>query len=87
MLVLVVFAVLFNAFVFYCFGSETVLYAPIFVPLLLIIASETFTEHAESQHFAIGVALLLLLMWNNIEVLISSREMAFALAGLSPGLR
>jgi len=52
---------------FLFFGSETVLYAPSYVPLILLIVSRVLTSSGKRAAFVISLAFLGLLAWNNIQ--------------------
>jgi hypothetical protein len=64
---------------FLVFGSETILYAPYYAPLLILIASKPWpTPRLNTALPVVAWTFLLLLVWNNAEVLGLAIEMAHA---------
>jgi hypothetical protein len=63
------------------FGSESILYSPYYVPLLLFIASRAFGDQRRATLYALGLALLGLLLWNNVQMFLYSRSLSLSLIG------
>jgi hypothetical protein len=70
--ILLAFSILGNYFLFLFFGSQTILYAPTYVPLMLLVVSRLFCAPSNRLSYATSVLFLSLLAWNNIHWLLSS---------------
>lgn len=65
---------------FMVFGNETVLYAPYYLPLLILVASKPWPHRHAEGVFAVGSCLfLLLLSWNNAAAFDAALRLARAL--------
>jgi len=67
-------------FLFLIFGEETVLYAPYYVPIAVILASKAAARGWSDRRVRIAVvAMLLLLAWNNLWTFTLARDAAHGL--------